>query len=266
MEIAKKVWYVTGASKGLGLSLVKQLLAGGYQVAAISGNVAELENALGKASENFLPLTVDLTKEKNVQESLTAVVERFGRIDVVVNNAGYGLLGSLEELSDKESRTNFEVNVFGMLNVIRNTMPYLRKQGAGHVFNLCSIGGLNGSFPGFSIYAATKLAVAGLSESLAAEAKPFGIGITVVYPGYLRADCVSIAQSEEAYQESIRKHQIIDPETAAAELVAASETKNPPVHLFLGKEAYELADQKLQELKDEMCLWNKTAALTGFGQ
>src|SRR5688572_17188236 len=127
-----KVWFVTGASKGLGLSLVKKLLSEGYLVAATSRNRADLEKAIDAGPENFLPLVVDLKNEASIEKAIKATVDHFGKIDVVVNNAGYGLAGALEELSDSEARENFDINVFGSLNVIRKSLPYLRKQKSGH--------------------------------------------------------------------------------------------------------------------------------------
>ncbi len=282
MIIKQKVWYVTGASKGLGLSLVRQLLAGGHKVAATSRNLATLEDAVGVNNTNFLAISVDLTNEHSVKKSIDAVISTFGGIDVVVNNAGYGVLGSLEELSDKESRANFEVNVFGMLNVIRNTMPYLRKQRSGHIFNISSVGGFYGGFPGFGIYCATKFAVAGLSESLAAEARAFGIYVTVVLPGYFRTDFLSsgslsvpefqlpeyaeVRESQKAHTEGINGSQNGDPEKAAAVMITVSEAEHPPLNLFLGQDAYEMADRKITEVQNHMDLWESTAIATGFDQ
>ena len=172
-----KVWLITGASKGLGLALVKKLLALGYCVAATSRNIKKLSEAVGNKDSNFLPLEVDLLNELSVTEAISVTIKKFGKIDVVVNNAGYGLIGTLEELSDEEARKNFDVNVFGSLNVIRKVMPHLRKQKSGTIFNISSIGGFTGNFPGFGIYCATKFAVVGFTESLAAEVKPFGISV-----------------------------------------------------------------------------------------
>jgi NAD(P)-dependent dehydrogenase (short-subunit alcohol dehydrogenase family) len=184
----KKVWFVTGASKGLGLTLVKKLLNEGYSVAATSRNVSELQKVISAENSDFLPLEVDLVNENSVSEAISKTVDKFGKLDVIVNNAGYGQLGTLEELTDKESRQNFDTNVFGSLNIIRKSMPYLRAQKNGLVINIASIGGLSGDFPGWGIYCATKFAVVGFTEALAAEAKEFGVNATVVYPGYFRTD------------------------------------------------------------------------------
>ncbi|WP_379091352.1 SDR family oxidoreductase [Pedobacter sp. UC225_65] len=218
----QKVWFITGASKGLGLALVKQLLNKGHQVAATSRNATDLNKVI-PANPNFLALTVDINNEEEVKMAINKSMEQFGHLDVVVNNAGYGLLGSLEELSEEEARKNFNINVFGSLNVIRNVMPHLRAQQSGHIFNISSIGGFTGNFPGWGIYCATKFAVHGLSESLAMEVKPFGVNVTIVSPGYFRTNFLtkdsmntpkkqldayqSVRDSQTAHQDQINGNQ-----------------------------------------------------------
>ena len=280
MDNQQKVWYITGASKGLGLSLVKQLLAAGIKVAATSRSLEDLRKAVGAENPDFLPLSVDLKDEASVKQSVEATIKAFGQIDVVVNNAGYGLLGSLEELSDQESRDNFEINVFGMLNVIRNVMPQMRAQQSGHIFNISSIGGFYGAFPGFGIYCATKFAVAGLSESLAAEAKAFGINVTVVLPGYFRTNFLSsgslsvpqhpldayadVRESQKAHQDAINGSQPGDPEKAVAVIIVAASAEHPPVNLFLGADAYAMADQKIISVQKDLDQWETLATSTNI--
>lgn len=273
------VWFVTGASKGFGLELVKQLLQQGHQVAATSRNVAELRQAVDTELTNFLPLAVDLTTETSVGEAIQATIGQFGRIDVVVNNAGYGQLGSLEELTDEESRANFDVNVFGTLNVIRQVMPQLRKQQSGRILNFSSIAGIIGGFPGWGIYCATKFAVEGLSEALAAEVAPFGIKVTVVAPGYFRTNFLksgsiklaedklpeyTIVRDSEAYHDQLQREntQPGDPQKLATALIRIAAVLNPPLHLLLGEDAYGLADQKLKDLQADMSLWKELSRLT----
>ena len=274
-----KVWYITGASKGLGLALAKKLLNQGYKVAATSRNIAELSTAVGNSS-NFLPLEVTLTDETSVQQSMEQAIAHFGKIDVLVNNAGYGLTGALEELSDAESRKNFDINVFGTLNVIRKALPYLRKQQSGHIFNIASIGGFTGNFPGFGIYCATKFAVHGLTESLAAEIKPFGLHATVVSPGYFRTNFLSdsslnipsnpisdysnVREVEKSHQQDINFNQPGDPGKAADVMIAVAELPAPPVHLFLGADAYALAEEKLASVKKDLELMKAAATATAF--
>lgn len=275
-----KVWFITGASKGLGLELAKKLLAEGFKVAATSRNEASLSAALGKASENFLPLEMDLVDEKSVKTAIDRAVNHFKTIDVLVNNAGYGLLGALEELTDAEARKNYEVNVFGLLNVIRNAMPILRANQSGHIFNISSVGGYYGEFPGWGIYCSTKFAVAGLTESLAAEIKPFGVHATIVYPGYFRTDFLKdssllvpenpiaeykeVRQSESAHKDDINENQPGDPIKLAEALIKVSQDQNPPLHLFLGEDAFNMANQKIASVQKELEGWKSVSVSTGF--
>ncbi|WP_449398797.1 SDR family NAD(P)-dependent oxidoreductase [Chryseobacterium wanjuense] len=268
----KKVWFVTGASKGLGLALLKKLLEQNYRVAATTRNVQSLISEIGEASETFLPLEVSLTDDENVKSAIKKTIEHFGQLDVVVNNAGYGQLGTLEELSDKEARANFDVNVFGTLNVIRNAMPHLRKQKSGHIFNISSIGGYSGNFPGWGIYCSTKFAVAGLTEALAEEIKDFGVKATVVYPGYFRTDFLSkesvrtpensipeyeaARNSEQAHLDEINGNQPNDPDKGAEAIISISEVENPPVHFLLGSGTDEYLNNKIQIITGDAEKWS----------
>ncbi|QEC40963.1 SDR family oxidoreductase [Pseudobacter ginsenosidimutans] len=263
-----KVWFVTGASKGLGLSLVKELLNKGYNVAATSRNLAELGNAVGNNSQSFLPLQMDLVDTASVAQGIQKTIDQFGRIDVIVNNAGYGLVGAIEELTDEETRLNFDVNVFGTLNVLRAALPYMRKQGSGHILNVASVGGLVGTFPGFGIYCATKFAMHGFSESLSAELKEFGIHVTVVSPGYLRTNFLgagslivpkneiqeysSVRNAQNNHQHNINGAQPGDPDKAASVIIEVASQQQPPLHLYLGADAYGLVESKLKDVKEEM--------------
>lgn len=274
----KKVWFVTGASKGFGRSLVKQLLSKGYKVAATSRNIDDLRKVA--TGNNFLPLSVDLTTESSIQAAVKETISRFGRIDVLVNNAGYGQVGSIEELSDAESRSNFDVNVFGLLNVTRSILPYMRAQQSGQIFNISSIAGFIGTFPGFGIYCATKFAVDGLSESLATEVKPFGISVTIVSPGYFRTDFLtsgslglpanqlaayeSVRAAQQTHQEQINGNQPGDPEKAVAAIIDVAEEENPPLHLFLGEDAYNLAYQKIAAIEADLEQWKEVTVGTAI--
>ena len=274
-----QVWFITGASKGFGLELVKQLLEQGHRVAATSRDVAELRRAVGQESDNFMPLAVELTAEAGVGEAIEATVRRFGRLDVVVNNAGYGQLGSLEEVTDAEARENFDVNVFGTLNVIRHAMPHLRQQRAGHILNFSSIAGILGGFPGWGVYCATKFAIEGLSEALAAEVAPFGVKVTVVAPGYFRTNFLKsgslklaadklpayqTVRDSEAYHDHLQRAntQPGDPTKAAAALLKIAAEPNPPLHLLLGDDAYGLADAKIKLLQGDMAHWQALSLST----
>ncbi|WP_437921536.1 SDR family NAD(P)-dependent oxidoreductase [Sphingobacterium sp. LRF_L2] len=275
----RKVWFVTGASKGLGLTLVKELLAQGYNVVATSRKQADLIEAVGK-HERFLPLEMDITSDDHVREVIAAAISHFGQIDVVVNNAGYSQIGTLEELTDEEAKRNFNVNVFGVLHVIRNVASHLRERQSGHIFNIASIGGLIGSFPAFGVYCATKFAVAGLTEALAVEMKPFGIHSTLVYPGYFRTDFltqgsaqtaqnpidayVAAREVEKAHLHEINGNQPNDPQKAAELLIQVSQMENPPVHFLMGEDAYGMAQQKINTLVEEISKWKEYTISTGY--
>ncbi|ANY66633.1 short-chain dehydrogenase/reductase [Paenibacillus sp. BIHB 4019] len=259
-----KVWFITGSSKGLGLTLTQKLLAEGYRVAATSRSLDALKTAVGtEETDYFLPLQVDLAQEQDVQTAIRSVISKFGHLDVVVNNAGYGQQGTFESLTDQEIRTHFDINVFSIFNVLRHAIPHLRKAGSGHIFNISSIGGFKGGYSGWGSYSATKFAVSGLTEALAAEVNPFGISATVVYPGAFRTNFLtkeSLAISPNpisAYtkaQASIDRYlelsgkQQGDPEKAADVLIQAAATSNPPLHLFLGPDAYAAANEKIKSV------------------
>lgn len=276
-----KIWLVTGASQGLGLTLVKQLLAQGYRVAALSRNGDLLQKAVNWDGdhEQFLPLQSRITDEYSTRGAIEKVISKFRRIDVVVNNAGYGLGGSVEELTDRETRENFEVNVFGTLNVIRKVMPHLRAQRSGHIFNISSIGGFSSIAGAFSIYAATKFAICGMSEALATDVKPFGIKVTIVAPGAFRTNFLtpeSLAFAKhpiEAYEsvkatltrfEQWNGSQPGDPEKAATAIVQMAAEPEPALYLFLGKDAYDRATKKNEAIEAELKKWKALTIGTDF--
>ncbi|GAB0157275.1 SDR family NAD(P)-dependent oxidoreductase [Chryseobacterium sp. Alg-005] len=276
----KNVWFVTGASKGLGLSLVKKLLSENYQVAATTRNAQSLISEIGEASGNFLPLEVNLTDNNDVKSAIAKTIDAFGQINVVVNNAGYGQIGTLEELTDEEARANFDVNVFGTLNVIRNAMPHLREQQSGNIINISSIGGFSGNFPGWGVYCATKFAVAGFTEALAEETKDFGIHSTVVYPGYFRTDFLNKGSIktpenpieayetartlEQAHLNDINGNQPNDPDKAAEVLIEISKQANPPVHFLLGVGTTDYLDKKIEIMTKDAQDWKTLTEATAI--
>ncbi|MVN91643.1 SDR family NAD(P)-dependent oxidoreductase [Mucilaginibacter aquatilis] len=263
-----KVWFITGASKGFGLSLVKQLLAQGQPVAATSRNIDDLKQAVGSNSSLFLPLQVELANEESVKNAIVETHNTFGRIDVVVNNAGYGIGGSIEELTDEETRHSFDVNVFGTLNVIRKVMPYLREQKSGHIINLSSIAGIAPGM-GWAVYAAAKFSVIGLSEVLWQDVKDFGINVTVVAPGafrtsFLTPESLVLAKNPIDEYTAVRDvharylqmdgKQAGDPEKGAKALIDLAYEEHPPLYLLLGSDAYDRAMSKLEQLEKEFRL------------
>src|SRR5690606_36791815 len=221
-----------------------------------------------------------LTDDDDVKSAIGESIAHFGKIDVVVTNAGSGHIGTLEELTDKKAKANFEVNVVGTLNVVRNVMTYLRNQTSGNIFNIASVGGLFAGCPGWGIYCATKFAVAGFTEALAEEAKAFGVNAIVVYPGYFRTDFLTkdsvktpaspiqdyetARQSEQAHLESINGSQPNDPEKAADVLIAISQEENPPVHLLLGGDAYDILKNKIEIITKDVDQWKNHTLSPAF--
>lgn len=275
-----KVWFITGASKGLGLALVQKLLAYNYRVAATSRTIDVLKQLIPNFSDTFLPLEMDILNDGNVRGSIEKVIAHFGQIDIIVNNAGYSQIGTQEELSDKEVKQNFEVNVFGLLNVIRHATPYLRRQRSGHIFNVSSIGGFIANFPGFGIYCATKFAVAGLTESLAEELKSFHINTTLIYPGYFRTNFLSgdsiktpefpieeyknAREVEQVHLNEINGNQPNDPEKSAEVIIKLSKEEKPPVHFFMGEDSYALALEKIASLQKALDEFKLLSCSTGY--
>ena len=274
----QKTWLVTGASKGLGLAIVKQLLALGQNVAATSRNPEALIATVDGEGDNLLALYTALADNASVNQALAQTVEKYGRIDVVINNAGYGIGGSLEELTDDEVRQSFDVNVFGTINVIRNVLPYMRAQKGGHIINISSIAGFAAS-TGWAAYAATKFAVTGLTEVLADDVRELGITATVVLPGgfrtsFLDKDSIVIAEKTIDEYSAMREAQSRllqldgkqsgDPEKAAALIIQTAFDKNPPVRLLLGSNAYRRAAIKIETLRKEVEAGKDIAASTDY--
>jgi len=280
MNQLAKTWYITGASKGIGLSLVRRLLDVGANVVATSRTMASLVDQIGPASDTFLPLEVDLVNESSVQESIEKTITRFGRIDVIVNNAGYGLQGTLEGISDEELRSNFEVNVIAPAHVIRHVLPHLRRQHSGHIFNIGSIAGFQGGYAGWGVYASTKFAIAGLTEALAAEVAEFGIKATLVYPGPVRTEFLSAGSlvvakrsmpEYTAAQDLLDLHmneiagtQAGDPDKVALLIIQAADAQKAPLHLFAGKIANDFALQKLTAVEKDIVAWREASDATDF--
>lgn len=273
------VWFVTGASRGLGLALVKHLLARGDRVAATTRSSDRLLAALPDVDTgSLLALEVSLSDETQVGSAIAQATERFGRIDVVVNNAGYGILGAVEETSTADIRRLFDVQLFGTWNVIRAVLPQMRAAGTGHIINVSSIVGLL-AFPGWGLYSAAKFAIEGLSESLAAEVAGFGIGVTVVEPGYfdtafltddslVLTDDSSGAYPEIAEMIAVHKEmpgtQPGDPAKAAAAFVTIAQRESGPLHQQLGSDSSGLAESKADSLKADVLAGRELAHSTDY--
>jgi NAD(P)-dependent dehydrogenase (short-subunit alcohol dehydrogenase family) len=272
-----KVWFVTGASKGFGLALVKQLLQNGTPVAATSRSKAELIKAVGE-DKNFLPLEVDLWSEASIGEAITQTVERFGKLDVVMNNAGYGLLGAVEELSEEELMQQFQVNIMAVFRVIKKALPHLRKQGSGHIFTISSVGGYVG-FPGGASYNATKFGMTGLAAALAQELAPFGIKVTNIAPGYFRTNFLaegSLVYAKEKIDAYASIHdgvaqnkeqdgkQMGDPDKAANIFIDLAGRPDAPLHLTLGEDSFDLVKHYIKNLDGELDQWEQVSKSTNF--
>lgn len=271
----QKVWFITGASKGLGLILTQMLLSNGEIVIATSRNIDDLKNSIPQGEDRFLPLKVDITSDKQVKIAIEKSIEKFGKIDVVVNNAGYSLVGSMEEMSDEEFRATIDVNLFGTVNVIRNVVPYLRKQQSGHVINISSGSGYSGNAKAAS-YNAAKFAVIGLTEGFSKEINEFGVKTTVVAPGQFRTefmdslqyvkkriDVYEIDKAEELWS-SFSGQQIGDPKKLAQIIIEIAAMENPPLHLLVGTDVYDSIINKRKAELEEMKKWEHLTLSTNF--
>lgn len=273
----QKVWFITGASKGMGLEITKAVLSNGGKVIATSRNTETLLEKIADYKGNLLPVKLDITKEHDVEEAIYKGIEKFGQIDVVVNNAGYNLLGNIEELSDTEFRETMNVNVFALANIIRTVLPHLRRQKSGHIINTSSMMGYMG-YAGNGSYNASKFAVIGLSEALAQEVAPFGIKVTILAPGTFRTNFMSeaslnVAKNKiDAYNldEQVEQFtgfdgkQLGDPKKLAEILLKITEMSDPPVHLPLGSDSYNAILQVRKNEEEEMEKWKELSLSTDF--
>ncbi|MBS1601194.1 MAG: SDR family NAD(P)-dependent oxidoreductase [Bacteroidetes bacterium] len=276
--MTNKTWFITGASKGFGFEIAKAALATGDNVVAtVRKNANELATRLGNA-DRTLVVTLDVSNETEVKTGVKQAIDRFGRIDVLVNNAGYGLLAATEEATDEEVRRQYDTNVFGLLNVTRAILPHMRQQGSGHIINISSLFGYFNSVPGFGIYGSTKYAVEGISEGLALEVKPLGIHVTAAAPGLFSTEFVSTDSYQssqlilDAYKDSvgtIRKavgqihgNQPGDPKKLAGVIVKLAASSNPPLHLPIGPDAVENFRKKTAQMTKEVDEWESVSKST----
>jgi NAD(P)-dependent dehydrogenase (short-subunit alcohol dehydrogenase family) len=274
----KRVWFITGAARGIGARITEAALAQGDAVVATSRDASTLEQRFG-AQPGLLAVALDVTSEAQSAAAVAAALARFGRIDVLVNNAGFGLLGAVEEASADEVRRLYETNVFGLLNVTRAVLPAMRERRRGHVINLSSVGGYR-SGAGFGVYCSTKFAVEGLTEALHAELQPLGIHATVVEPGYFRTEfleqsslmvsprilddyATSAGQVREAAKR-ISLNQPGDPQRLAQAMLALVESATPPLRLPLGTDTLQAIRDKNAFVEQETTTWERLSASTDF--
>ena len=273
------VWLITGASRGLGRELAGSALAHGDQVIAAARDPQAAADALPQGGAALLAVKLDVTDQEQAAEAVAAGVERFGRIDVLVNNAGYGLFGAVEEISDAEARALFDTNVFGLLNVTRAVLPVLRSQGAGRILNIGSSAGVRAS-AGRGLYGATKAAVESISEALHAELAPLGVHVTLVEPGSFRTDFLSGGSVRRAQQpiaayegtagqlasalDTSNGRQPGDPARAVAAIRELAEATRPPLRLPLGNDCVALVEDQLGSVGSELSQWRELALSTDF--
>ncbi|MFB7512356.1 oxidoreductase [Streptomyces sp. NPDC056144] len=274
------VWFVTGASRGLGAEITREALGRGHRVIATARDAAAVLKAYPEAPDRLLAVSADVTAPERLAAAVEAGLAAFGRIDVVVNNAGYGLVGAVEEISDQAARDLFDVNVFGVLNTLRATLPTLRAQRSGHVLNIGSVGGF-ATAPAVGLYGASKFAVEGITEALHGELAPVGVRVTIVEPGGFRTDFLSgtsmrVAPASipdyEAGAGPVREalagndgRQPGDPAKAAKAIVDVTEAADPPLRLQLGADAVDRVEAKLDLVRRELDQWREVALSTGIG-
>ncbi|MFE5678678.1 oxidoreductase [Streptomyces erythrochromogenes] len=273
------VWFVTGASRGLGAEITREALERGHSVIATARDASAVLEAYPEKPDGLLAVNADVTEPEQLAAAVRVGLAEFGRIDVVVNNAGYGLVGAIEETSDEAARDLFDVNVFGLLHTLRATLPTLRSQRSGHVLNIGSVGGF-ATAPAVGLYGASKFAVEGISEALHGELAPLGVHVTVIEPGGFRTDFLGqssirvepaaiadYAAGAGPVREALARNDGLqpgDPKKAAKAVVDVTETARPPLRLQLGADAVERVEAKLDLVRRELDQWRHVALSTAI--
>jgi NAD(P)-dependent dehydrogenase (short-subunit alcohol dehydrogenase family) len=267
------VWFITGCSTGFGRELARLVVDRGWRAVVTARDSTKVADLAGGAQDRVLALSLDVTDAGQIAASVRAAKEKFGRIDVLVNNAGYGYQASIEEGEDDKIRAQFDANVFGLFALTRAVLPVMRAQRAGHILNITSVAGFVG-FPASGYYAATKHAVEGFSDSLAAEAGPLGIRVTCIEPGPFRTDWAgrSLVQTPNAikdYAETAGARlrttseksgtQAGDPVRAGEAMIRVTEMDSPPRHLVLGAWGYDAVTNRLKQALAEIESWRETS-------
>ncbi len=273
------VWLITGSSRGLGRAIAEKVLAAGYRAVLTARHTDQLKDFVAKHGEAVLVTPLDVTKPAQIDAAYKAARDRFGRIDVLVNNAGYGYLGAIEEGEDAEMRAIFETDLFAPVNLIKTVLPGMRERRQGHIVNISSIGGLV-TYPGVGYYHMVKFGLEAMSETLAKEVAGLGIGVTVVAPGAFRTDFRgpesmkfsstviedyndTAGKSREGTAAGHRK-QAGDPARGATAIIKAVEAERPPVHLLIGSDALDQLRKKLDEMRAETDAWEQVSRSTDF--
>ncbi len=272
-----QVWLITGCSSGFGRTLAEAALAAGHSVALTARQPDQLAELVAKHPETAAAFPLDVTDLTSVDAAIAGAVERFGRLDVLVNNAGYGLLAALEETTDEQLRRNLETNLVGPLRLMRAVLPIFRKQGGGRILNMSAAAAIT-NYAGFGVYGAGKAALEAASEAVAAEAGPFGVKVTCVVPGPFRTDFIARsldrATAMPEYAGTVGRFgtmlgridgkQAGDPAKAAAAMLAVAAAPNPPARLVLGKYAYDKFDKKLAAVRADLDAWAAVGKPTDF--
>ena len=272
-----QVWLITGSSRGLGRAFAEAALASGCQVAATARNVGDLAELKVKYGDLVLPLSLDVTSEAQAREAVQATIQTFGKLDVLVNNAGYGNVAPIEDTTIEDFRAQIETNLFGVIILTRAVLPYFRERGSGHIIQVTSIAGRIGPI-GRAPYAAAKWGVEGFSETLAKEVGPLGIKVTIVEPGGFRTDFAgsstelseghpeydSTVGATARFQRNYNGKQPGDPKKAAQAIVQLTQERNPPLRLLLGSDAYAAAEKNDLARLEEARIWKKLSVSTDF--
>ncbi|MDM9383766.1 oxidoreductase [Chlorogloeopsis sp. ULAP01] len=277
-RVTPKVWLITGCSTGFGRALAEVVLKKGDEVLATAREPERLRALTEHYPETAKAVRLDVTSSQDIQTAVDTAIATFGRIDVLVNNAGHGLIAALEEVSDGEIHQFFETNFFGALRLMRTVLPVMRQQGSGHIVNISSTAGLVG-FAGSSLYCGAKFALEGTSEALAKEVKSFGVKVTLIEPGAFRTDfngrSLAVAeQSIDAYApvsgaslqwfKEMDGQQPGDPRAAAQAIIQAVESPHPPMRLALGTDAMSLIQEKLEWVKTDLDVWQQVTVSTDY--
>lgn len=274
------VWFITGCSSGLGRALAEEVLERGYRAVVTARKADAVRDLVERYDDRAIAVALDVTRFEQINNAVHAAYDEFGQIDVLVNNAGYGYIGAIEEGEDAEIRAQFDTNVHGVIAMMQAVLPGMRRRGKGHIVNVSSIGGLT-TFPNVGYYHASKYALEGLSQTLAKEVASFGIGVTVVEPGAFRTDfrgrsmrqskirlpefADTLGKQRDALLNSHGK-QHNDPAKGAVAIIEAVKAQNPPLHLLLGADALDLARKQLAAMAKNFDAWETLTRSTEFDE
>lgn len=278
---SEKVWLITGCSTGFGKEQAELVLSKGYRAVVTARSKSKVQHFADSYPDQALALSLDVTKDSDIQAAVSKAQDTFGRIDVLFNNAGFGAFGAAEAYSMDEIQQEFDTNVFGLLRLTQAVLPMMRQQQSGHILNMASVAGRTAP-PGFGLYASSKHAVEGLSKSIAAEVAPFNIKVTIIEPGIFRTDFGGrslqktnhpVAAYEDIMQQTEKQivaqyenydEQQGDPAKAAQAMLKITEVENPPLFLALGADAVELIEQQIQKARQDLEQWSELSKATTY--